>query len=117
MRPVYVTNDAQEISLPVVLDIYVNPEHVSVTVTVTDTNTSKVQYSFDDPWATYATDYNTNATWIDAGSPLASITTGTVSSFLVNSSTLSGPVRAVRLNTTSYTSGSAKMTVIQSGIA
>ena len=117
MRPVYVTNDAAEISSPVVLDIYVNPEHVSVTVKVTNTNTSKVQYSFDDPWATYATDYNTDATWIDCGSPLASITSGTASSFLVNSSTGTGPVRAVRLNTTAYTSGSAKMTVIQSGIA
>lgn len=117
MRPVYLTNGSQKISDPVVLDIYVNPEHVSVTVTVSGTNTSKVQYSFDDPWATYATDYNTNGIWIDAGSPLASITTGTASSFLVNSSTGTGPVRAVRLNTTSYTSGSAKMTVIQSGIA
>jgi FlaG/FlaF family flagellin (archaellin) len=117
MRPVYITNDAVEISSPVVLDIYVNPQHVSVTVTVSGTNTSKVQYSFDDPFATYTTDYNADGTWIDSAAPLASITTGTVSSFLVNSSTGTGPVRAVRLNTGTFTSGSAKMTVIQSGIA
>ena len=117
MRPVYITNDAVEISSPVVLDIYANPEHVSVTATVTGTNTSKVQYSFDDPFDTYATDYNTNGTWIDSAAPLASITTGTVSSFLVNSSTGTGPVRAVRLNTGTHSSGSVKMTVIQSGIA
>lgn len=117
MRPVYITNDAVEISSPVVLDIYANPEHVSVTATVTGSNTSKVQYSFDDPFATYATDYNTDGTWIDCGSPLASITTGTASTFLVNSSTGTGPARAVRLNTGTYSSGSVKMTVIQSGIA
>ena len=100
MRPVYITNDAVEIS-----------------ATVTGSNPSKVQYSFDDPFATYATDYNTNGTWIDCGSPLASITTGTASTFLVNSSTGTGPARAVRLNTGTHSSGSVAMTVIQSGIA
>ena len=70
---------------------------------ISGTNTSKIQYSLDDPHADYATDYNTNATWHDFG---AGVTADTASSLTV-------PCRAVRLSMTAWTSGSASLTIVQ----
>ena len=70
---------------------------------VSGTNTSKIQFSLDDPHAVYATDYNTDATWHDSGS---GVTADTVSS-------LTTPCRAVRLNMTAWTSGTANLTIVQ----
>jgi hypothetical protein len=109
MRPVTVTLAAAGVSAPVVIDQYLAPINLGISVVVTNTNTTKVQYSLDDPFAAYATDYNTNATWFDAAAPLASITATTYGS-------ITTPVRAVRLNCTSFTSGSAAMTVVQAGM-
>ena len=54
------------ISAPVKIDYAQRDFNVGLSLdVVSGTNTSSVQYSLDDPDATYATDYNTDATWYD----------------------------------------------------
>lgn len=72
------------------------------------TTTSVVQYSLDDPFGSYATDYNTNAAWFDA----AVTATGSTNVY----GTILTPVRAVRLNTSALAGTSVSLTVVQSGI-
>ena len=69
--------------------------------------TYTVEHTFDAP-ADFAgaSDYNTNATWRD--------TTGLTALTATDEGNIAFPVRAVRLNVTAFTSGSAEMTVIQS---
>jgi len=111
MRPVTVTTPAATgPSAPVVLDQYLTPTNVSLNVKFgTAAATCSVQYSFDDPWAVYATDYNTNATWYFHPD---------MNNMLVDrQSTLDGLTpRAVRLNNILWTSGQPTLTVIQAGI-
>ena len=95
------------IGVPVIIDYIQGDFNLGLSVNVTATNTSTVQFSLDDPHATtYATDYNTDATWYDSGS---GVTADTASS-------LTTPCRAVRLNMTAWTSGTATLTVIQAHI-
>jgi len=110
MRPVVVVAPAATgPSSPVVLDQYLTPANVLLGIKINSaTATCKVQYSFDDPWATYATDYNTNATWLDHPI-LTSITADAADNLAV-------PARAVRLNNTAWTSGQPSLTVIQAGV-
>jgi len=70
-----------------------------------------VQYSPDDPFATYATDYNTNANWYNHP-VLVTLAADGVDSMQV-------PARAVRLSTGSAgTGGTAtpRLVVIQAGV-
>lgn len=107
MRPVVVTVSASSgISDPVVLDYYLAPMNVGMAVTATGTHSSKVQVSYDDPFAEYATDYNTDATWFDHAT-LTSITGNAQGGQTT-------PIRAVRLNKASGTPA-VKLTVIQDG--
>jgi hypothetical protein len=109
MRPVVVTVSALNgVSSPVVLDQYQSPFNIGLGFDVTLTGTYKVQYSFDDPFATYATDYNTNATWFDHPTMIG-MTADTAGN-------IAFACRAVRLANTAYTDGSGKLTVLQSGI-
>ena len=95
------------ISDPVIVDYIQSDFNLGLSINVvTGTNSSKVQYSLDDPHATYATDYNTDATWHDVST---AVTADTAYS-------LTTPCRAVRLNMTAWTSGSATLTVVQAHI-
>ena len=95
------------ISAPVLVDYIQSDFNLGLSINViTGTNTSIVQYSLDDPHATYATDYNTDATWHNFGS---GVTADTASSLTV-------PCRAVRLNMTAWTSGTASLTVVQAHV-
>lgn len=107
MRPVVVTVAAASgNSNPVVVDYFFDPMNVGIAVTATGTHSSKVQVSYDDPWAVYATDYNTNATWFDHAT-LTSITGNAQGAQTT-------PVRAFRLVKASGTPA-VTMTVIQAG--
>jgi len=108
MRP-YTTASLGSISIsdPVQVDYIQSDFNIGLSINVVSgTNTSKIQYSLDDPHATYATDYNTNATWYDFGSGVTADT----------ASALTTPCRAVRLNMTAWTSGTANLTIVQSHI-
>jgi len=109
MRPVKVTSAAATgVTAPVVIDQYLNPSTILLVIEFgSAVATCTVQYSADDPFATYATDYNTNAVWLDHPT-LAAQTADSADNISV-------PVRAVRLNTTAWTSGQPTLTVIQAG--
>lgn len=111
MRPVVQNITSAGATAPVVLDIY--PDIFSVALSLNFTTgsgngTVTVQYTFDDPYAVYATNYATNANWIS----VASMTTKVADA----DGSLTAPVRAVRANCTIYTSGTIKFTVIQAGM-
>lgn len=110
MRPVVVLSAAalNGLSIPVVLDYHLTPANIGLAITMNGAvATCVVQLSLDDPFATYATDYNTNATWFDHP-----VLTGITSDSVDN---LSIPARAVRLKNTAWTSGNPKLTVVQAG--
>lgn len=108
MRPVTVTNTSTGTADVVVTDIYTSEPNYTVQLTVSGTNTSTIYYSVDDPFASYASSYAVNATWWTLPS-FSGATATTISS-------LSFPVRAFKLDTTAYTSGSAQMLVVQQGL-
>jgi hypothetical protein len=108
MRPIRVTVGSQTASATIPLDTYQDPFNVSlgVVLSVGATLTYTVEHTFDD---VYANTFNpATATWF-ANSGLASKTTSLDGNYAF-------PVTAIRLNVTSYTSGSATMTVIQAGM-
>lgn len=108
MRPVRVTVASQTASAPIPLDHYQGPFNVGIGVAVAagSTLTYSVQHTFDDVWAPGFDP--TTAVWY------------TNSSLGTKTTTLDGnyafPVTAVRLNVTSYTSGSVTMTLVQAGM-
>jgi hypothetical protein len=107
MRPTTVTvTGSSGISSPVVLDYFLDPMNIGLAVTATGTHSSKVQVSYDDPFASYATNYNTDAVWFDHAT-LTSVTGNAQGSQTT-------PVRAVRLNKASGTPA-VKLTVVQAG--
>lgn len=109
MRPVNINITSAAPTAPVVLDYIAAPFTVGVALNFTTgagNGTVTVQYSFDDPYASYATDYGTNANWIS----LASMTTKVGDA----DGSLTSPVRAVRANCTIFASGVIKFTVLQS---
>lgn len=94
------------ISDPVLIDYTQMDFKVGLSLNVVSgTNTSSVQFSLDDPQAVYATDYNTDATWYDV-TGLAAKSADTVAALTI-------PCRAVRLNMTANSSGSATLTIVQ----
>jgi hypothetical protein len=94
------------ISSPVKIDYEQLDFNIGLSINVVSgTNTSSVQFSLDDPDAVYATDYNTDATWHNI-TALAAKTADTAASLTV-------PCRAVRLNMTAWTSGTASLTIVQ----
>lgn len=109
MRPVNINITSAAPTAPVVLDYIASPFSVGLALNFTSgtgSGTVTVQYSFDDPYAAYATDYGTNANWIN----LASMTAKAADA----DGNLTSPVRAVRANCTVYNSGVIKFTAIQS---
>lgn len=112
MRPVIVqTPAATGPSPPVILDQYLNPQEAGLALEwpAGASATAKVQYSLDDPYGVYATDYNTNAVWYDHAT-----ITGKTANFSGN---LGVVARAVRANNTVWASGQPTLTVVQTGAA
>lgn len=108
MRPVRVTVSSQTASAPIPLDHYQGPFNVGIGVAVSAgaTLTYSVQHTFDD----------VNAAGFDPSTAVWY----TNSALGAKQTTLDGnyafPVTAVRLNVTSYTSGSVTMTLVQAGM-
>ena len=108
MRPIRVTVGAQAVSSVVPLDTYQNPFNVSIGVALSAgaSLTYSVQHTFDDVQAP-GFDPST-ATWF-TNSGLSAKTTSLDGNYTL-------PVTALRLNVTSYSGGTATMTVIQAGM-
>lgn len=111
MRPVVVAvtgNGGTRNSAPVVLDYKLTPFNVGLFFATTGATTAfKVQFSGDDPWATYATNYNTDAVWQDH--PFMTAMTAT------SSGNVAFAVRAVRLQANASGTDTGTFTVVQSG--
>lgn len=121
-RSVVVMLTATGTTSAVPLDPHLDPFNIGLAVTSTATAgaafNATVQISFDDPWGTYTTDYNTNAVWMNHSTLNAVTATGN------QNGNIAFPVRAVRMTATTFSatggaSGgtSVSMTVIQAGIA
>ena len=107
MRLVSVTQTGPGLSAPIVLDQYVSPENTGWAAVLNGTATYAVEFSQDDPFAAYATDYNTNGNWTQ----LTGYTAVTTSKF----DNTAYPVKALRINIASGT-GSVRFNVNQSGV-
>jgi len=108
MRPVVVRLTASGSSTVIPLDHYKQPFNVGVGVVLSAgaTMTYTVEHTFDDPFDSGFS--ASSATWF-SNSGLSSKTASSDGNYAY-------PVRAVRLTTNSYTSGTATMTVIQAGM-
>lgn len=99
----------------VILDQHLTSQSVGCAIELTSgaSLTAKLQWSLDDPYAVYATDYNTNAVWFDDKNltGLVANTAGTP----IDAAGFSIPVRAVRINNTVWVSGTSSLTVVQTG--
>ena len=107
MRPVEVTLSAQGLSQPIPVDYLQDSFKLGLIATLSDgaNLTYSIQNSADDPFAEYATDYNTDADWFD--------TVGLTGNVANAQGNIFFPVRAVRLNVTTHVSGSIKLVVLQ----
>lgn len=104
MRPVSITVSSATTSGVIVPDYRAQNFQVTVSVIVAGTNTSKVQYTTDDVFAT--TFDPTTANWFD----VATLNLLTASAI----GYINFPVTGIRLNVTAYTNGSATIKVIES---
>lgn len=103
MRAITRTLSAAGTSTAIPMDTYSDPFNVGVAVVMTGTLTYSVEHTFDDIFNSAVT-----PTWF-ANTGLSAKTTSSDGNYAY-------PVRAIRLNITSFTSGSATMTVIQAGM-
>ena len=103
MRPQTVTVGSATTSAPIPMDYAMNPCSISLGCVVNGggTLTYKVQHTFDNIF-----DSTVTPTWFDH-----SVITGKTAN---QDGNYAFPVRAIRLNVTAYTSGSATLTTIQS---
>lgn len=108
MRPQVVTVSAQAISVPLPVNRLERNFKLGMGVTVTGgaSLTYSVQHSFDAPTDFASqTDYNTNAEWLE--------TAGLSGLTATDDGNIAFPVQSVRLNVTTFVSGSATLTVLQ----
>lgn len=105
MRPIVVTVSSATSSNVIPMDWNQNPFSVGFGVIVSGTLTYTVQYTFSDIFADGFTP--ASASWFDH--PVVASQSGS------NVGNFAFPVRGVRLNVSSWTSGTATLTVIQSG--
>ena len=110
MRPQVQEVAAVDISAPIIVN-YRDPDFAigfAVTLTAGATLTYSVQHTLDDPadFASAAA-YETDADWFDHEDIVGIVDTS-------NDGNYAYPIRAVRLNVTAYTDGTAKLTVLQS---
>lgn len=103
MRPVTLTIVAVANSPVYAVDTYVSPSNLGLAVIVTGTITYKVQYTFDDVFA--AGYVPTSGNWFDHPTLVGSAS---------GNSNIAYPVSGVRI-TSSAGTGSAALTIIQSG--
>jgi uncharacterized protein YgiM (DUF1202 family) len=103
MRPTSVTVSSQTTSAWIPVNYRQDNFNLGIQVTGSGTNTWKVEYTLDNVFDSAVT-----PTAITADAPLE---TGAGATPEVGS--IKTPCRAVRLNITAYTSGSATMTVLQ----
>lgn len=111
MRPIVQNITAAGIQPPIPVDWRLTPFQLSQTLSLGAAGVINYtfQYSNDDPYASYATDYNTNGTWI-------SDVNGTAKTATFQDAILV-PCRAVRINVASFTAGTSPtaFTVVQAG--
>lgn len=90
-----------------VTDVYQTPFNASVEFDLTATTmTANVQYTLDDPFASYSNTFNQDAKWVSI-TGLSAVTADAVSN-------ISWPVTAVRaIETTGSTTGAAVVTILQ----
>lgn len=69
MRPQVLTVTTSGNSAPIPLDRYVNGYAVAVTMPTAGA-VYTLQYSLDDPFASYSNSYNVSATWFNCDDPL-----------------------------------------------
>lgn len=106
-RPIRKTLSTAGVTTPVPMDIY-QPTHISVAVVLApaSTLTYTVEHTYDD---VFARNFNpATAAWFPNVDLAAETTNGETK--------YTTPVTAIRLNVTAFTSGSATITIIQSGI-
>lgn len=104
-RPFRVTASASGSPGYWVPDLDRDPFNIGIGVTVNGTLTYNIEYTFDD---TSSPTFNpATATW----TPLSTLTGKTATA----DSNIAYPVTGIRINVTSYTSGSAVATFIQAG--
>lgn len=106
MRPVTVTIAAAGNSTPVVLDYNNIAFGVGIGVVITGSPVYTIQHSFDDPYGSYATDYNTNGTWFDHD--VADLVNATAN----QNGSFNAPIRASRVKFVSGT-GTVTATFVQ----
>ena len=103
MRPAVFTVTGVGNSNPYVVDTYISPSNMGLAVIVTGTITYKVQYTFDN---LFASDYvASSGNWFDHPTLVGSASAN---------SNVAYPVTGIRLLTTAGT-GSATLTIIQAG--
>lgn len=114
MRTASVSLSASGASAPLILDQHLM-QSVGVTIVLSNTPslTTKLQWTLDNPYGSDGATLNANATWFDDKNLTALVanTAGVpvcAAGFII-------PVRALRLNNTVYVSGTATLTVSQTG--
>ena len=95
MRPVVLSVTGAGVSKPAPMDYLKEDFKIGFGCVVDGTVTYKVQHSFDDPFANYPTDYNTDANWFDHETVVAE-SDNQDGNYAFN-------IRAVRLNITAGT--------------
>jgi hypothetical protein len=100
MRPTTVTRSAAGTSAWIPLDYKQNPFNVGLGLVISGTNTTDVEHTFDDIFDSSVT-------------PTAFKHSTLVGKTANADGNYAFPIRAVRLNVTAYTSGSATLTILQ----
>ncbi len=118
MRSVIVVAPQDNGSSPVaILDQMLTPQAVGLSVSISGgaSLTTKVQFSLDDPFAAYDTDYATDAAWYDHVTDVVAIASlsGLTSGNHAGRGVI--PARAYKLVNSSWVSGTATLTVVQCG--
>lgn len=113
---VVVTPASTNPSPPVIVDQHLTPQHIGIAAVVSGgaSLTYDIQFSFNDPFAVYATDYNTNATWL-TDKNMTSLTATKCGVLTGDFGQWPPAVRAIRAKNSGYTSGNVTLTVVQVG--
>ena len=109
MKPKTQTLSAAGTTDPMIVNYRTTPVDIGLFAdftTGTGVGTVTIEHTESDPFATYATDFATDARW-RATTSLTAVTADAEGS-------ISFPIRAVRMNVTAFTSGSIDFTTIQS---
>ena len=100
MRPVVITKSSAGTSAWVPVDYKQNPFNVGLGLVISGTNTTDVEHTFDDIFDSAVT-------------PTAFKHSSLVGKTANADGNYAAPIRAVRLNVTSWTSGAATLTILQ----